>query len=478
MKLRDYKRQLILIVSMVVTVMISAAPLSTNAQSFPAGFSRTLITTGISQPVNMAFAPDGRIFVCEQTGKLRVIKNGALLSTPFITLSVDVNGERGLLGVALDPNFATNKWVYLLYTRAGALNNRIIRVQANGDVAALSTMQTLLDLDPLVPNLIHGIAGTIKFGPDGKLYVASGYNQRDAKSQSLGTYLGKLLRLNPDGSVPSDNPYPNAGAPKNRIWVYGLKNPYTFDIERSTGKIFVNDVGEHTWEEIDDATTAKRNFGWPDAEGNSSNSKYTNPVYEYGHTGSATSTGCAISGGAFLPANSNYPAQYKNNYYFMDVCGAWLKRVTYNNGVTSNVFATNLGTSGSYSCIALTAGPDGNLYYLSRQTGGLYKITYSSAVIAQSTNTTAEIQSQAADQTRKIRLYPSPARTSVTVELNGVKSADNLIKIFDERGTLVKSLRIAGTKTTINTSVLVNGLYYIIINDGSTVLKEKFEINH
>src|SRR5262249_14377167 len=151
--------------------------------------------------------PDGRVFVAEQGGTLRVIQNGTLLTTPFLSVNVDSNGERGLVGVALDPNFETNGFVYVYYTVPGAgVHNRISRFTANGNVAAAGSEDVLLNLDPL-SNATNHNGGPMAFGPDGKLYVAVGENANGSNAQSLGTNLGKVLRLNPDGSIPADNPF-------------------------------------------------------------------------------------------------------------------------------------------------------------------------------------------------------------------------------------------------------------------------------
>jgi glucose/arabinose dehydrogenase len=180
----------------------------TLAATLPSGFSETLVAGGLSSPTAMDFAPDGRLFVCLQGGQLRVIKNGALLPTPFVTLTVNSDGERGLLGVAFDPNFATNNFVYLYYTSSSpAIHNRVSRFTANGDVAVAGSELVLLDLENLGATNHNG--GAIHFGPDGKLYVAVGENAEPSNSQTLTNRLGKVLRINSDGTIPSDNPFFN-----------------------------------------------------------------------------------------------------------------------------------------------------------------------------------------------------------------------------------------------------------------------------
>jgi glucose/arabinose dehydrogenase len=341
------------------------------AQVFPTGFSRVQVASGISNPTVMAFAPDGRIFVAQQNGALRVIKNGALLATPFIQLNVNSSGERGLIGVALDPNFATNQFIYLYYTLPDGSRNRISRFTGNGDVAVAGSEMVLLNLDPLSSATNHN-GGAMHF-KNGLLYVAVGENANGANAQNLDTYLGKILRINPDGSVPAGNPFATGSEQRRRVWAYGLRNPYTFSIQPGTGRIFINDVGQSTWEEIDDATNGGLNFGWPTAEGNSSNAAFTNPVFQYPH-GSGDGTGCAITGGTFFnPATSNYPAAYRGRYFFQDLCNRWINVLDLTTTpATRAPFATGLGGD----ALSIDVGNDGNLYYLERSTGALFKIIY------------------------------------------------------------------------------------------------------
>ena len=348
-----------------------------RAAGLPAGFAETVVAGGLSAPTAMALAPDGRIFVTQQGGSLRVIKNGALLATPFVTVSTTSSGERGLLGVAFDPDFVNNHYVYIYYTVPTApIHNRISRFTANGDVAAAGSEFVLMDLDNLSSATNHN-GGAIHFGPDGKLYVAVGENANPANAQSINTRLGKLLRINSDGTIPSDNPtsIPGiAGTPTglNRaIWSAGLRNPYTFAFQPGTGRMFINDVGQSTWEEINDGIIGS-NYAWNVCEGFCSppNPTYRDPLFEYGH-GSGTSTGCAITGGVFYnPANNQFPASYVGKYFYGDYCSGWIRRfdpVT----ATSQDFATGISAP-----LDMFVGGDGSLYYLSNGAGTVMRVRY------------------------------------------------------------------------------------------------------
>jgi len=344
-----------------------------QAQNFPDGFSRVLVADNLASPTAMAFLPDGRILVCEQTGAVRVIKDGTLLPDPFLTVNVHSSGERGLLGIAIDPDFETNGYVYVYYTVPTApRHNRISRFTADGDVAAEDSEILVLRLDNLSTATNHN-GGAMHFGLDGKLYVAIGENATPNNAQNLDTYHGKFLRINSDGSVPEGNPFTDGSEQQQRVWAYGLRNPYTFAIHRESGRIMVNDVGQNTWEEINDATEGGQNFGWPDEEGMPAASGTSAPVLVYSH-GSGNGKGCAITGGTFFsPTTTDYPGEYYGKYFYQDYCNGWINYMDPDQETPQALpFATNLGTF----CLALTTGPDGNLYYLSRPDGALYKIVY------------------------------------------------------------------------------------------------------
>jgi glucose/arabinose dehydrogenase len=318
----------------------------------------------------MAIAPDGRIFVCQQGGALRVIKNDALLPAPFVTLTVDPAGERGLLGVAFDPNFASNNFVYVYYTvPIEPRHNRVSRFTANGDVAVPGSETILLELNPLTLASNHN-GGAIHFGPDGKLYIATGENATTSNSQTLSNMLGKILRINSDGSIPTDNPFFNQATGNNRsIWALGLRNPFTFAFQPGTGRMFINDVGQNTWEEINDGI-AGSNYGWPTTEGPTTNPNFRSPLFAYGHGFSAT-TGCAIAGGAFYnPPVVQFPSSFVGKYFFADLCSGWIRVFDPATG-TASAFA-----SGISQPVDLQVGADGSLYYLSIGSGAVFRVRF------------------------------------------------------------------------------------------------------
>lgn len=341
----------------------------TIAATVPTGFTDTLVVNGLNNPTAMAIAPDGRIFVCQQNGALRVIKNGVLLATPFLTVTVDSQGERGLLGVTFDPNFVSNQLVYVYYTVPTPAHNRVSRFTASGDVAIAGSEVILMEMPNLSTATNHN-AGAIHFGPDGNLYVALGDNANGNNAQSFSTRLGKLLRITSTGAIPTDNPFFNQTNGDNRsIWALGLRNPFTFAFQPGTGRMFINDVGQGTWEEINDGI-AGSNYGWPNCEGfcTPTNPSFRDPIFVYQNTG----IDCAITGGTFYnPQVPQFPANFIGNYFFSDFCGGWIRRLDPANGNAVSNFATNISNP-----VDLKVSDDGFLYYLARGTGSVGRIGF------------------------------------------------------------------------------------------------------
>lgn len=359
------------------------------ASLLPPGFTEQVIVTGLPSPTTMSLAPDGRIFVALQHGEVRVIQDGNLLPTPFLTVSTIGDGERGLVGFALDPNFQSNGYVYAYYL-VPALNgsdefNRVSRFTANGNAVVPGSEVVLMNLDPLIApagSFAHN-GGAMHFGNDGKLYIATGDNVDPMSSQRLDSLRGKILRINPDGTIPADNPSSFQGVSGTTQGIYraiyaiGLRNPFTFSVQPGTGRIFVNDVGQDTWEEINELLPG-RNYGWPLSEGPTSNPNFTGPIFAYLH-GFSDDTGLAVTGGVFYnPATANFPSQYVGDYFFADFVGNYIKSYDLATG-QATMFAKNLTKGG---VIDLDVANNGDLYYLARggevgNDAGIYRIRQS-----------------------------------------------------------------------------------------------------
>ncbi len=336
-----------------------ASPLA--GSQLPAGFVEKLIAQNLD-PTDMVIAPDGRIFITIKSGKILIVENGVLSSSVLLTLSVDNFNERGLGHIALDPNFNTNNFYYIYYTVPNAGFNRVSRFTANGNSNLPGSEVVLLDLD-LFSGSIHN-AGDMVFGVDGKLYITTGDGANPANSQSLATTLGKILRINRDGSIPTDNPFFNSTSGKSRsIWALGLRNPFSLDIQPGTGKLLVSDVGQANWEEINEIQAGK-NYGWPGIEGPRTTqtppANYQDPLFVYPH-GTGNDKGCAIIGAAFYnPTVAQFPSQYFGKFFFADYCNGYMKYLDPLAG-TAQIFATGINRP-----LAMVVAPDGSLYYLAR----------------------------------------------------------------------------------------------------------------
>ena len=340
----------------------------------PDGFSATTVAADMGSVTAMAIAPDGRIFVVTQNGEVRVIENGNLLADPFLTIEVDDFGERGLLGIAFDPDFANNRFVYLYHTLpasvSGPQRNRVTRVTADGNSALPGSATTIFDLDPIQGPGYHN-GGALHFGPDGMLYIAVGDDTNPANSQSLTTTAGKMLRIRPDGTIPEDNPFYNETTGIHRsIWALGLRNPFTFGFDPATGQLFINDVGEGEWEEIN-VGVAGGNYGWPGSEGPTNDPNYISPLHAYGH-GFGPGEGFSVTGGVFYsPDSPNFPSQYQGTYFFSDFVTGFIQTLDPTTGAVGN-FVTGMSAGN----VDLDVGPDGTLYVLTRSIGAVIAIRH------------------------------------------------------------------------------------------------------
>jgi glucose/arabinose dehydrogenase len=342
-----------------------------GAATLPSGFTDSQVVSGLTNPTDMEFAPDGRLFVTEDAGRLRIANPDGTLST-FLNIStkVDSNGERGLLALTFDPGFSTNGYIYLHYTRKATSttppHNRIVRVTASGDRVVSGSEKLIFRLDNqnAAEQAPQFMGGALDFGTDGKLYVATGDNETPNKAQQLTNLFGKMLRINKGGTIPITNPFYATASGNNRaIWALGLRNPFKFAIQPVTGTIFINDVGEHTWEEINQLEKGA-NYGWPVHEGVANDPPYVDPIFAYGH-GSTNTTGCAITGGTFYnPATALFPQEYVGDYFFADFCSGWIRRLEptlVGGGFAASGFATGLERP-----IDLEVSQAGELYYLAR----------------------------------------------------------------------------------------------------------------
>ncbi|HEX3998389.1 MAG TPA: PQQ-dependent sugar dehydrogenase [Pirellulales bacterium] len=331
----------------------------------PAGFHASLAAEGLDATA-LAVAPDGRVFIAEKHGVVRVLERDRLLAQPAVTLkNVETDDEQGLDGIALHPDFAKNGWLYLFYTVRGPENrgegklgrsNRISRFAINERNRA-GEESVIFETDRA--EHIHN-GGAMCFGPDGKLYVGSGEVTLNDGAQRLTTVQGKVLRLNDDGSIPADNPLIKQTQGKNQaIYAYGFRQPFKGSFQPGTGRFYLNVVSTTAKEAIFEIKPGV-NGGWPMSEGYTDDSRFVNPIFAYGGIG-----GC-ITGGAFCNTpQTQFPKRYQGLYFFMDYMSNWIRTLDpADPQKTVHLFASNLDRP-----VDLAFAPDGSLYCLNRGNG-------------------------------------------------------------------------------------------------------------
>jgi glucose/arabinose dehydrogenase len=348
------------------------------------GLSDSPVTSGLDLPTAIAFHPDGRLFVTEKGGRLALVNDGDV--TTLTTIPVCTGSEMGLLGVALDPNFAANGYVYLYRTNPGPggcadpndRRNQVVRVTFAEEAVDLGSLVTLVD-GIGTDNGNHD-GGGLRFGLDTKLYVAVGDTglgdfgapgeSTNPYSQDLNRLEGKLLRVETDGSPAAGNPFIGVPGTRGEVFAYGFRNPFRFGIDPVTGLAWVGDVGQGTIEELDIAIPGG-NYGWPACEGTlpvgCQQPGLVDPIFSYPHTG-PDSLGRTIIGGTFADFGNGY------EYFFADFIKDRIYRATPN--------AAREGIAGAVTAIAtdagqpvdLITGSDGNIYYVAFGSGEVRRL--------------------------------------------------------------------------------------------------------
>lgn len=341
----------------------------------PNAFTWQLISSGLERPVDLQADGSGRLFILEKPGRIRIVESGLLLSDPFLDIDDRVNddsNEMGLLGLAFHPDYAQNGYLFVNYTGRGG-DTFISRFQASGNSADPDSESNVLNVNQPFPN--HN-GGAVTFGPDGYLYAGLGdggaAGDPFGNAQSLNTLLGKILRLDVDAAgpytIPADNPF------GNEILHYGLRNPWRISFDQATGDLYIGDVGQGQWEEIDFVPAGSRggfNFGWDFYEGNHDfdpqgiAGEYISPVSEYSHA----EGGCSVTGGYVYRGAM---PEWNGIYLYGDYCtgyvwglinfnGQWLHQLLFETGAR----ITSFGQDGSGEVYLLSDG--GSVYKMVRK---------------------------------------------------------------------------------------------------------------
>lgn len=353
----------------------------------PALFSWNLVFSGLESPVDLSSPPDGsdRLFLLEQAGVIRIFQDGSLLPDPFIDIRQKVQSkgnEQGLLGIAFDPDYAKSGTFYINYTGLQGIGDTVIaryQVSANDPNRADEQSERIL-LTVKQPYANHN-GGGLAFGPDGYLYIGLGdggsANDPQGNGQSRDTLLGKLLRLDVSSgdpyAIPSDNPFSSGGG-KGEIWAYGLRNPWRFSFDRMTGDLYIADVGQNQWEEVDylpAGSSGGANFGWNFREGSHSfqgrqpaETVLVDPIFEYQHD-----LGCSITGGYVYRGKGLQ--EFNGVYLVSDFCSGrvWgILKAGDGNWQVKELFQTGF--------LVTSFGQDSNgeIYLLDRSSGSVYRL--------------------------------------------------------------------------------------------------------
>jgi glucose/arabinose dehydrogenase len=418
------------------------------------------IATGFASPVEITNAGDSRLFVVQKGGLIRILNaDGTVNATPFLNLSafVSTNSERGLLGLAFHPNYATNGYFFVNYTNLAG-NTVIARYTVNASNPNIANTTETILMTITQPFANHN-GGTIKFGPDGYLYIGMGDGGSGGdpgnRAQNINENLGKMLRIDvntttaPFYSSPNSNPYVGV-AGNDEIWAIGLRNPWKFSFNRLNGDLWIADVGQDAIEEINKVVSplpnSGINFGWRCYEGNSTfitsgcapSSAMSFPFIQYTRFGGA----CSVTGGYYY-TGSAYP-NFQNNYFFTDYCDNKIRMVN-----NAGVITTTAAFSGNNF---VTFGEDinGELYIAGITSGTVYKIIDSSL-------------NQSDFENNGFSLYPNPAKGYFVVKSAEANLATK-IALFDITGKLLFSKELTpNTENVIDTNLLAKGTYFVSV---------------
>lgn len=416
--------------------------------------------TGFNSPVNMANAGDSRMFVVEKDGIIKIVSaTGVVSATPFLNISsiITTDSERGLLGLAFHPNYATNGYFFINYTNLSG-NTVIARYSVNSTNPNIANTTGTILMTIAQPYSNHN-GGCIKFGPDGYLYIGMGDGGSGGdpgnRAQNINENLGKMLRIDVNSTVapyytsPPTNPFVGV-AGNDEIWAYGMRNPWKFSFNRLNGDLWIADVGQSSIEEIDKVVSplpnTGLNFGWRCYEGNSTynttgcaaSSTMTFPFTQYSRSGGA----CSVTGGYFY-TGTTYP-NFQNKYFFTDYCDDKIRTVNSAGVITSTAsFADN-------NFVTFGEDINGELYVAGITSGTVFKIIDSSL-------NTSEFEKNG------YSLFPNPAKNHFSIKSNSDNLATQL-DVFDLSGKLLISKKLTtNPENKIDTTSLSKGIYLLTI---------------
>lgn len=443
-------RKAALLVALTLPLLLFGTPHPATAQTLPEGFSALDVSGQLGSNVDaFALLPDQRIIIGNQvTGEVQLVVDGQVRSGPLLKVpNILWSGEQGLLGIAIDPDFPDSNYVYLFHTRTDSVN-RVSRYTLEGDLQ--DPHSTELSIDPESDRTIIDLpdtrqyhnGGTLRFGKDKKLYVSSGEDNLFEVAQDLTSPLGKILRMNRDGSVPTDNPAfdPEPDGRMGQVFAMGLRNPFRFAIDPRTGELFIGDVGPEDVEELN-LSRGGENFGWPRYVADQiwrdtaklTTSDSTFPIYSYPHTGGRRAVIALATYRQVEALNgSSFPPEYDGVHFFADFFGGPIQYLRRDEGDNWTVvdFA-----SGFSRPVDAALGPNGAMFVL-EYGKAIRKIVYTGVGVG------TETDRQIPDNILALRQnYPNPfdASTRFTYELG--QSGRTVVSVMDALGRRVVTLR-------------------------------------
>lgn len=472
-----------------------------HAQTVPTGFSDLPVVSGLGNPVAFDFVPDApghvRFVIAQQfDARVRLVRDGAVLADVMTVPGISPGGEKGLLGIAIDPGFPARPYLYVHCDDASGNTIRISRFTVTGDLLGVGNGALSADpnsrydlIDDVPDNAGNHNGGTVRFGPDAKLYASFGEDADPCGAQDRTTLKGVILRLDvsrlPAGPgsapralvAPDDNPFaadPDSNA--RLVFAYGLRNPFRFQFDDARGWLVIADVGQNEIEELDllkalggssapGAASAGANFGWPWFEGNNAYSACSGsatglsaPIATYGHDSQGGVV--IISAGAYHPSSNplaDWPSEYNGDLFFSDYGSGFLRRLKQGTSswaiapaVAGQPTGSNWG-SGYGSVSDFRFGPEGSLWYVrNTSNGALRRIVYDQGEPPPPPPPTFAV--------RKFSSHPQPAVGSVTLDLDMTADASVDLHVFDARGRRVRTLRSSAALGAGPQDVLWDGL--------------------
>ena len=356
---------------------------SSPASALPEGFQKELILSGVDQPVYLAQLPDSRMLLLSKVGTIYIFdpSNVPAQASVYLTLpDVDAASERGLTSIAIDPDFETSGSIYVFYSHSPSRRFRISRFTHQGSSADLASEQVIWQDNENTSDCCH-YGGGLQFGPDGKLYLTTGEEFDGPQSQDLTRAGGKIIRINKDGSAPSDNPFVDgAGGNLDEIWAYGLRNPYRAHWDLIKQRLYISEVGGNVQEvarEDIHLGRAGANYGWPYCEGVCTDEAYDPPIFSYSHSGSTPSGGAVTAGTVYR--GDLYPSLYNEMFFFADYAQGFIRYLSFDSqGEVTGDFDFASRNDGVIAPVHVILGTDGALYYVDYYLGSVNRITYSS----------------------------------------------------------------------------------------------------